>query len=276
MSKLFSAGCSIADRTNVTHCYGDYVAEMLDREYVHFCGGGGSNERSIRLITHAVLNKQLTPHDMLLIQFTDVTRRDMPSSWLTHTAQGKKSAEHHVNQVRIAREKHTALAPESYHENMETCSIDISPQGIYTRYKMDSRLWQLTQQDMALHSHIEQYSSDEAMDHERFITQFLMLDSFLKQHQIPYVYVWEASGQTILGHWEQNYWGMMPIQCGDTSSKNHFIIRDYWPEHRSQKYEQEQTEYHLVPHEDFVHYSLLGHKQVANHLCSHIRKFFDK
>ena len=274
--KLFSAGCSIADRTQTTHCYGDYLAEMLDRRYVHFCGGAGSNERSIRLITHAVLNKQMTPDDLLLIQFTDVSRRELPSAWLTHTKSGKKIAQHHLAKIDIAREKFTALHGETYHDMLDTPYCDASPAGIYTRYKMDSHMWQENEQDRKLHETVQFTCSDEAMDHERFMSQFVMLDAFLKQREIPHIYVWESCGGTQLGWWEQNHWSKMPVQCGDSSSKNHFMIHEYWPEHRSREYEKEMPEYHLVPFEDYIHYSLLGHKTIANHLYSHIQRFFDK
>jgi len=274
--RVFSAGCSIADRTQTTHSYGDYLAEKMNYDYVHLAGGGGSNYRSIRQIVHAVHNGELTDADMLIIQFTDVTRRELASSWMSRTSSGRKMAQTHFNTVGIRREKEMSLMGEGYSENLDTANIDMTNRGIYTRYKLNSKDWQLCEQDHNLHTAIENYCSDIEMDNEYFTTQWLMLDAFLAQHNIPHVYLWEATGNTILDWWKTNYPDNSPVEVISGSSKHHMFINDYWPEHRNEDYEHNQTQYHLVPHVDYIHYSILGHKTIANHLYTHIKKFFDK
>ena len=274
--RVFSAGCSIADRTQTTHCYGDYLAEKMDYDYVHLAGGGGSNHRSFRQIVHAVHDGELTDADMLIMQFTDVTRKELASSWMSRTRIGRNQARNHFNSVKLARQKQLTLLPEGYSEKLDTVNIDQTNRGTYTRYKFNSKDWQLNEQDKELHTAIENYCSDVEMDNEYFTTQWLMLDAFLAQHNIPHVYLWESTGNTILDWWKANYPDNSPVCTNSSSSKHHMFIHDYWPEHRDTDYEQNQTQYHLVPHVDYIHYSILGHKTMADHLYTHIKKFFDK
>ena len=274
--RVFSAGCSIADRTQTTHCYGDYLAEKMNRDYVHLAGGGGSNYRSIRRIVHAVHDGELTAEDVVIIQFTDVTRRELGSSWMSRTTTGRNLARAHFNAVNIHREKAEALINEGFDYGLESPNIDQSKFGVYTRYKFNSKDWQLCEQDQNLHNAMELYCSDPDMDNEYFTAQWLMLDSFLKHRNIPHVYLWEATGNTILDWWKTHYPDNSPVNIHNGSTKHHCMIRDYWPDHRSSDYEQNQTQYHLVPHEDYIHYSILGHKTVADHLHTHIKKFYDK
>lgn len=274
--KLFCAGCSISDRTQTTHSYGDYLAEMMDYDYVHLAGGGGSNYRSIRQIVQAVGSGEATSDDMIVLQFTDVTRKELNSSFLSGTEHGKKLAKQHVDTCKIRFERHSALLNEGSSERLECQNIDVTPAGVYTRFKNNSEEYQLCEQDQNLHLHYFRYSFDPDLDLQNFMVQFRMLDAFLLFHNIPHVYNWEASGSTILNNFSQYYPGELPIEAGAKSSKHHFIMKEYWPGHRSLEYEKHQTEYHLVPNEDFIHYSILGHKTVARHLHTHIKKYYDK
>lgn len=274
--KLFSAGCSLADRTQTTHSYGDYLAQHMDYDYVHLAGGGGSNYRSIRQIVQAVSSGEATPEDMIVLQFTDPTRKELNSSYLSGTDHGAKIAKEHMNTCKISFDRYSALLHEGSSHKLQCPNIDITPAGVYTRFKNNSEVYQIAQADEHLHLAYFKYAYDPMLDLQNFIVQFNMLDAFLQQHKIPYVYNWEASGASILSEFNEYYPDDMPVPSTEKSSKHHCILRQYWPEHRSLKYETEMTEYHLVPHEDFVHYSILGHKTVAGHLYRHIRKYYDK
>lgn len=79
MSKLVVAGCSFSDRYNVKNCYGDYLAKKLNREYVHEARSCGSNFAIWRSITNKIIDKEITQDDIVLIQYTEVTRTEFCS-----------------------------------------------------------------------------------------------------------------------------------------------------------------------------------------------------
>ena len=81
--KLVVAGCSVSDRGNANICYGDALSILLDAEYIHHGSGCGSNYRIWREITNMILNRELTPEDQLIVQYTTVTRREFwTSNWV--------------------------------------------------------------------------------------------------------------------------------------------------------------------------------------------------
>ena len=274
--KLFNAGCSIADRTHTTHCYGDYLAQLMNYDYVHLAGGGGSNPRSIRQIVQAVTSGEATSDDMIVVQFTDVTRKEMNSAYLSNTDHGDRLANEHVDNCRISFDRYSALLREGTSEKLQTPNIDITPAGVYTRFKNNSDTYQLAKADEVLHSAYFENAYDQLLDLQNFVVQFRMLDAFLQHHSIPYVYHWEATGGSILIDFATHYPDEAPLMGESGSSKHHCWLQDYWPAHRTALYEQEWTQYHLVPHEDYIHYSILGHKTIANHLYAHIKKYYDK
>jgi hypothetical protein len=75
--KIFTVGCSFSDRTRVTKSYGDYLAEELDRKYIHNAAGCGSNNRMWRTATNAIMNNELTSDDLLIVQYTEITRSEI-------------------------------------------------------------------------------------------------------------------------------------------------------------------------------------------------------
>ena len=76
--KLFVYGCSFSDRFgDTTHCYGDVLSKKLNIPYSHFgVAKCGSNDRIIRLLTHDVIEKNITPDDLVLIQYTIPHRKE--------------------------------------------------------------------------------------------------------------------------------------------------------------------------------------------------------
>lgn len=78
--KLLVAGCSLSDFTKVAKVYGQYLAEMLDYEYIHEGAGCGSNFRIWRRVTDHIINGTITPNDLVLIQYTERSRREFWTS----------------------------------------------------------------------------------------------------------------------------------------------------------------------------------------------------
>jgi hypothetical protein len=79
--KLFVAGCSFSDYNYnpsimTDKVYGDYLSEKLGVDYVHEGAGCGSNYRMWRKITNYIMNGFLTQDDILIVQYTNSTRRE--------------------------------------------------------------------------------------------------------------------------------------------------------------------------------------------------------
>lgn len=76
MSKLIVAGCSVSDYTHVDKVWGEYLANMLDINYLHVAAGCGSNYRIWRLLSKYILNKEIMPDDIVLVQYTTLERNE--------------------------------------------------------------------------------------------------------------------------------------------------------------------------------------------------------
>lgn len=79
MNKLIVAGCSFSDRFYVEKSYGDYLSEKLNMHYVHEARSCGSNSAIWRIITNKIINNEITPDDIVLIQYTEANRTEFCS-----------------------------------------------------------------------------------------------------------------------------------------------------------------------------------------------------
>ena len=79
--KLIVGGCSVSDYTpGVDRVYGEILAEKIGADYIHHGAGCGSNYRIWRIITRMVMNNEINENDIVLIQYTDVSRQEFWSS----------------------------------------------------------------------------------------------------------------------------------------------------------------------------------------------------
>ena len=84
MSKLVVAGCSFSDayyarkegHEIVSRPYGEILSEKIGRAYVHHARTCGSNERIWRVICNDIIDGSITSDDIVLIQYTELTRRE--------------------------------------------------------------------------------------------------------------------------------------------------------------------------------------------------------
>ena len=126
MPRLFVAGCSFSDyttdlgiRPDLIQTYGQLLAQKLGYEYWHEAAGCGSNYRIWRTISNHVIDGNLRPDDILLVQYTELSRQEFWSAIPDPTIQG------------------TVSKPLS----------DYGPEGgTILRYKLGSGAWQLQKQ----------------------------------------------------------------------------------------------------------------------------------
>ena len=86
--KLVVAGCSYSDRIQVDVCYGDILSTRLGTEYLHEARTCGSNYRIWRRIFEKVTNGEISQDDIVLIQYTEITRDEL-ATWIDPLAKAE-------------------------------------------------------------------------------------------------------------------------------------------------------------------------------------------
>ena len=166
MKKLFVAGCSFSDYTKVDKVYGEFLAEKLGYEYVHEGAGCGSNWRIWRVITNHIMSGNLTPDDLLLIQYTGREREEF---W-THFDQ-----------------PHEAFLPRS--KDHLTVIEPFKNGGHIIRYKARAAEWQRNQEECDFFDMYEKYFKSIHFENERFRTHNFMFQHMLINANINTIFV---------------------------------------------------------------------------------------
>jgi hypothetical protein len=160
--KLCVAGCSFSDRTKVEYSYGDYLAKRLNTEYIHEGAGCGSNYRIWRKIVGHVLDKTLTNEDIVIIQYTNLERREFYSS------------NPPVNRV-------FEIGDIQIQENYDNGSV--------IRYKLDSHVWQDFDDDKKFFKLYQDGHINFNYDSELFGINNAMFQSFLEQNKMRVIFI---------------------------------------------------------------------------------------
>ena len=268
MSTLCVAGCSFSDRTQVSHCYGDFLAEMLHSDYLHLAGGAGSNPRAVRLITESLMNGSLTAGSTVIWQPTEVTRRELPSKWLTHTEKGKQFLEESRSRNEQRKTEHAQhkgkLRSRIKDLNLHYDNVD----GVYvTRFKMGSHVWQQGTADPAWHTQYELNGVIEQLDQYNFLLDVWRVNQLLIQHNIQLIIFWTYHNfkEDALGKY---------VNTVDSWNINTFVLEDAWEIYRdTDRWYTLSNTYALNPTEkDWAHFSVEGHMQIAEYLERHINE----
>lgn len=164
--KLFVAGCSVSDYTKVSRVYGEILAEKLGCEYVHEAAGCGSNWRMLRVITHHIMSGNLTPDDLLLVQYTGREREEFWSD---------------------APQPEEAMAP---HSLTHLCVLDkFHNDGHIIRYKAGSSVWQCNRTEIDFFAMYEKHFLNIAFEKERFAAANYMFQHMLVATNIRTIFV---------------------------------------------------------------------------------------
>lgn len=159
--KLFVAGCSVSDYSQVDEVYGEILAKKLNIDYVHEGSGCGSNWRIWRKIVNHVINNNLTSDDLLVIQYTTLERREFWSYNEKDEGNGKlKLRERYNNPLGGDIIKFKSWMYE------------------YQDFKNESQLFKL----------IETQFTNPYFDMDIFQTQNLMFQCLLKEYNIPTIF----------------------------------------------------------------------------------------
>ena len=209
--KLIVIGCSFSDRTRVLRCYGDYLSEILGLEYVHLARGASSNDRTWRVLTKHILDGTITSKDIVVVQYTDLHRREFPSY-------GHNYEDYYVP------EKSKYVGP------IEKYQSSFNKDDIYfvSHYKADSSTWQANDCDKEMHSVYQKNCSVEEMDLDYFYTRHRQFEALCEVYNIKLVIFWSRySGRSnpdiVLNNYgrrnlllEKSYWSYLDKQEQDT------------------------------------------------------------
>lgn len=171
--KLAVIGCSFSDLCRVDRCYGDYAAELLGLEYLHLAKGASSNDRSWRVLTKHILDGTITSDDIVVLQYTDIHRREFPSYGLNY-----------IDYYDPEKGKYNG-PNEKYHSS-------INKDDIYfvSHYKSGSSTWQSNHCDKEIHSAYEKNCSVWEFDCDHFYTRHKQFEALCEIHNIKLVVFW--------------------------------------------------------------------------------------
>lgn len=249
--KLFVFGCSYSDRTGVKKAYGDYLAELTGLEYHHCAKGGTSNDRTWRMATRMIIDGEITPNDILMIQYTDRHRREFASYGIGY--------DEHL-QVIINDNKGNEI-PSGVHPLDKTTT---ECGTFYTsNYKMHSHSWQLNHFDRAVHKAHEDCTCVDQFDNEYFKTRHRQFEAFCEVNNINLVIYWCRLSDHMIDHNILSTYGRRYL-----INEENFISRE--PPHC---FKYELGDPNDTNHWDDSHLSVLGHETVAKNLAEHLYRF---
>jgi hypothetical protein len=171
MPKLFVSGCSYSSYTGVDYPWGECLAPMLEYEYHHIAVGAGNNDRTWRIIARKVMDGEITPQDLVVIQYTDINRREFAASAETWEP--------------LKTDSHTGPGrPVPWIFKQPTPFGDMYT----TNYKVGSHSWVEPPHEQ-LHLQYETTAVDPAWEREHFATQHAMFTALCNQHDIRLIFL---------------------------------------------------------------------------------------
>lgn len=265
MPTLCVTGCSYSDRTRSTHCYGDFLSTYIDWDYLHLAGGCGSNPRSFRLVTEALINEQLTSGDTVIFQVTDTSRRELMSNWLTYSTEGKQYLDKSkADFAEIKNALSRKVSPQSPVADTNPHYDLVADEVYVTRFKMGSHGWQQGRPDQRFHELTEFYAVNDHLDSYHLYLEMWKLAKILEQKNIKLVVFWMYQDQKkeCLGKWFSDFDNVVPHQ---------FVLEDHWNLYRGTHWFSTTNVYALDPEKkDWAHFSVHGHIVIAEILQKYL------
>lgn len=161
MRKLFVAGCSVSDYSEVDEVYGEIMANELGCEYVHEGSGCGSNWRIWRRIINHIINNNLTPDDLLIVQYTTLERQEFWSF----------NEKEEINcRIRMRERYNNPLGGDII--KFKSCLYE------HQEFIDEGKLFKL----------LETKFTNPYFDFDVFQTQHLMFQCLLKEYKIPTIF----------------------------------------------------------------------------------------
>ena len=168
INSIVIAGCSFSDCSQVEYNYGEYLGQNLNLPVKSYSSGCGSNFRIWRKLTKAILDKEITSKDLLIIQYTNP---DIKEFWSSHSS------------------------PQTFDYKPSGNPIKGSPMrdkyldGDIIKFKMGASTWQFVKEEKTFFQLLEENFTSENFDIEIFINNHVMFQSLLKEYKIPTIFL---------------------------------------------------------------------------------------
>jgi hypothetical protein len=264
MKKLFVAGCSISDRTQVTHSYGDFVAAHFGIPFVNLAGGAGSNKRCIRLVVENVRSGNLTSDDLLIFQWIEPARTELHSPSTLYIADSKEAYENNIKSIEEKRKQ----IPENFVGRIPCLNpiYDIVAEKYpVTRFKPQSHTWMGSERDASYHLSHERNGIISELAFYEMSLQYEMLEGYLHSKNIPFISLWRRNEGAEIPSMIRDLFDI------DLVRKNDIVLSDIWEEYNDPHWHSPINKKYWLDPDDPVHFSIEGHIEAANHICAHLQ-----
>jgi len=168
MDKIFVAGCSFSDWSQVEYNYGEYLGELLDKPVGFYTSGCGSNYRMWRKLVPAITSKVITENDLLIVQYTSVERKEF---WTSFKSPSQNDYENNGHPTKGSQMR------ERYGE------------GEVIKYKVHANQWQSVPEEKSFLKVYEDNFLYIPFEIELFNTYHTMFRGLLNQYKIPTIFL---------------------------------------------------------------------------------------
>jgi len=169
MDKIFVAGCSFSDWSQVEYNYGEYLGELLNKQVGFYTGGCSSNYRMWRKLVPAIVNRDITESDLLIIQYTEIARREF---WTSFESTHKEDYGNNGHPIKGSSMR------EKYGE------------GEVIKFKTNAHIWQKVPQEESFFKTYEENFLYIPYETELFNTYHTMFKALLHEYKIPTVFLY--------------------------------------------------------------------------------------
>ena len=144
------------------------MAPMLEYDYHHIAMGAGNNDRTWRILSRMIMESEITPEDLVIVQYTDVYRTEFAAS--AETYQPLVHDPHRDNRPGKA-------VPWIHKQHTTTGDV------YTTNFKPHSHTW-VSDPHKELHYIYEKTALDGNWHIEHFVSQHAMFKVFCDHHDI--------------------------------------------------------------------------------------------
>lgn len=272
MKNLAVCGCSFSDYTSVHKVYGEWIAEGLGLNYIHYAKGGGSNHRSIYASARGIISGELGPQDILVFQITDPHRKILPSfepDFLDIYGKG--------NEVGLPGKPDRWSTPYG--------------DAWTTDYKTSSHSWQgpytpgsVSYLNARLHKALEVGGVNNEYETDLLRVQLHMLEALCKQHGVDIIFVetryiafinFKDPSQNFRKQSQNDIAGDVSTLMTKESAQKKFIETDFIKVGSASEpceYDLGFGDWHGNTEYDHSHLSEKGHQYLGELLTTHIRR----